>query len=461
MPKKANSPIYFTKLVIENIRSFRDRQELMLVDPQGVPASWTLIVGDNGVGKTTLLQCLARMRPVFNSPSEEGADDHPKPVGPELSREADKGVFDDLVRSPGDACALLEAELSIGTPLNGPRCARSGTVSTKFKMTRADGRITDVDSEGSSGPDKPSATQEPLVLAYGAGRHPKETGVSKADATDPIQSLFMVEAALHDAEKLLIGLEFARMKGHEGANERLDRLKCALAEILPDFDYPEDIEIRGPLASGARRSESGARIKTSRGTVSLDQLGLGSQTVYAWTIDIAWRMIEHFSNSENPLNEPAIVIVDEIDLHLHPRWQRNIREYLVEHFPNVQFIATAYSPLMAQVSLDGNMVVVQNSGDHARICSDPVVVSGWRLDQVVTSDLFGLVSARPPGVERILRRRQELVEKDSLSKEEQEELDGLNHKVRNLPTETSHEDQAAIDIIRRAAEALQSNGRIP
>ena len=91
----------------------------------------------------------------------------------------------------------------------------------------------------------------------------------------------------------------------------------------------------------------------------------------------------------------------------------------------------------------------------------PGVVSGWRLDQVVTSDLFGLVSARPPGVERILRRRQELVEKDSLSKEEQEELHILSHKIRNLPTETSHEDQAAMDIIRRAAEALRSNGRIP
>ena len=94
MSKKANCPVYFTKLVLEYIRSFSDRQELMLVDSQGFPASWTLIVGDNGVGKTTLLQCLARMRPVFNSLPEEGVGDRPKPVEPELSRETVNGVFD-------------------------------------------------------------------------------------------------------------------------------------------------------------------------------------------------------------------------------------------------------------------------------------------------------------------------------------------------------------------------------
>lgn len=461
MSTKASCPVYFTKLVLENIRSFSDRQELVLVDPQGFPASWTLIVGDNGVGKTTLLQCLARMRPVSASPPEEGVGDHAKPVEPELSREADNSVLDDLVRSPEDTRALLEAELSIGTPLNGPRCDRSGTVSTKFEMTRTNGRIVKADPDRSSTPDKPSAIRSPLVLAYGAGRHPKEIGASKAAATGPVQSLFMVEAALHDAEKLLIGLEFDRMKGHKGATERLDRLKCVLAEILPDFDRPEDIEIRGPIVSGTRPNESGVRIKTSYGTVSLDQLSLGYQTVFAWIIDIAWRMIEHFPDSENPLNEPAIVIVDEIDLHLHPRWQRDIRKHLVEHFPNVQFIATAHSPLMAQVSLDGNLVVVQNSDDHAVIRSDPVVVNDWRLDQVVTSDLFGLASARPPGVEKIFNRRQELVEQETLSKEEQMELDSLKRKIRSLPTATSHEDQAAMDIIRSAAKALQSNGRVP
>ena len=83
-------------------------------------------------------------------------------------------------------------------------------------------------------------------------------------------------------------------------------------------------------------------------TVSLGRLSLGYQTVFAWTLDIAWRLIERYPRSPNPLQEPAIVLVDEIDLHLHPHWQRDIREHLTEQFPRIQFIATAHSPLMAQ-----------------------------------------------------------------------------------------------------------------
>ena len=231
-----------------------------------------------------------------------------------------------------------------------------------------------------------------------------------------------------------------------------------IAEILPDLDCSEDIEIRGPRLPRGRPDESGVWVRTSYGTVPMNQLSLGYRTVFAWIVDIAWRMIENFPNSKNPLNEPAIVIVDEIDLHLHPLWQRNIRMHLIKNFPNTQFIATAHSPLMAQVSLDARLVVVKNVDDHALICSDPVIVNEWRLDQVITSDLFGIRSARPPEVEKILNRRLELIEKGALSEEERAELEQLNRIARELPTETFPEDNAAMQIIRDAAKSLRSNG---
>ena len=459
MSENANHPLYFTKLVLENIRSFSERQELTLVDSQGSPESWTLIVGDNGVGKTTLLQCLTRMRPVFNPPPEEDTNTGSQPIEPELLREVDNGVFDDLVRGPGDHRAFLKAEFSIGTRLNGAQSEHAGIISTKLEMERADGRIKNINPGWESSPDEHTTTKEPLVLAYGAGRHPKENGVNEVDTTDPTQSLFMVESALHDAEKLLLLFEFGQLKKRQGAADRLERLKCALAEILPDLNRSEDIEIRGPHLPGGRRDESGVWIKTSYGTVPLNQLSLGYRTVFAWIVDIASRMIEHFPNSKSPLNEPAIVIVDEIDLHMHPRWQWDIRAHLVKHFPKVQFIATAHSPLMAQVSLNAKLVVVQNADDHALICSEPAIVNGWRLDQVITSDLFGLRSARSPEVEKILRHRQELIKKETRSKDEQAELERLNREARDLPTEMFPEDEAAMDIIRQVAETLRFNGK--
>ena len=458
MSKNENRPLYFTKLVLENIRSFSERQEIALIDSQGAPASWTLIIGDNGVGKTTLLQCLTHMRPIFNPPPEEGTKSDIKRVEPELLREADNGVFDNLVRAPGDHRAFLEAELSIGTPLNDAQSACAGIISTKLEMERTNGRIQNIEPDWDSSPGTHIPTEEPLVLAYGAGRHPKETGANEVDTTGPTQSLFMVESTLHDAEELLLLFEFGQLKQRQGAAEQLERLKRVLAEILPDLDRSEDIEIRGPSLPSSRPDESGVWIKTSHSTVPLNQLSLGYRTVFAWIVDIAWRMIENFPNSKNPLNEPAIVIIDEIDLHLHPLWQRDIRMHLVTNFPNIQFIATAHSPLMAQVSLNARLVVVQNVDDRAIICSDPVIVNEWRLDQVVTSDLFGLRSARSPNVERILHRRLELIEKRALSENEREELEHLNRIARDMPTETLPEDNAAMQIIRDAAKSLRSNG---
>ena len=201
-------------------------------------------------------------------------------------------------------------------------------------------------------------------------------------------------------------------------------------------------------------------MKTPYGTVPISQLSLGYQTVFAWTVDIAWRLLERNPDSSNPFDEPAIVIVDEIDLHLHPRWQREIRENLTRHFPKVQFIATAQSPLMAQISLDANVAVVRQSGDHAVILNDSAVVKSWRIDQLITSDLFGLASARSPAVEKWQARRFELLEKPKLSPDERAELKELDRMALELPT-ASPEDEKAMEIIRRAAAQLESNEEAP
>ncbi len=70
----------------------------------------------------------------------------------------------------------------------------------------------------------------------------------------------------------------------------------------------------------------------------------------AWVIDFASRMVDRYPDSPDPLAEPAVVLVDEIDLHLHPKWQRELIGFLTERFPNTQFIVTAHSPLIVQAA---------------------------------------------------------------------------------------------------------------
>ena len=68
---------FLTRLALENVKSFAGEHVLNLVEKKGNPARWTLILGDNGVGKTTLLECLAHLTPVFNSPDAKGDKDPP------------------------------------------------------------------------------------------------------------------------------------------------------------------------------------------------------------------------------------------------------------------------------------------------------------------------------------------------------------------------------------------------
>ena len=460
MPIRPARPVYFTKLVLENIRCFSEPQELNLTGAGGRPARWTLLVGDNGVGKTTLLQCLARMRPLFNPPDEDSSRPlDPDPVEPEFAGEEDNDVLGALARSITNTRARLEAQLSFGVPLAGRRAPRRGTISTWIGITSSRGALAHFDHggqlpEGQS----PEDVEEPLVLAYGAGRHPKTIDFDKAIATDPVESLFNVEAALHDAEDLLYRLEFRSIKGSKRARRHLHSLKQALVEILSDdVSSTRDIAIMGPPISDSFGGPSGVRVTTPYGQVPLSQLSLGYQTMFAWTVDLAWRLIDRYPKSPFPLQEPAIVIVDEIDLHLHPHWQRDIRKRLTGHFPRVQFIATAHSPLMAQSSLDANVAVCRKWEDHVLILNDPTVIREWRLDQVITSELFGLASARPPEVEALFNRRRQLANRHRLSVEERRELADLDRQVGKMPTAELSTDQNAMDIIRRAAAQLEQD----
>jgi len=133
----------------------------------------------------------------------------------------------------------------------------------------------------------------------------------------------------------------------------LDKVKEVLAAILPDIVSVKGIQILGPKVPGKPDEPSGVQFVTPYGVVPLTGLSLGYQTTIAWTTDLAIRLYDLYPDSPDPLAEPAIVLIDEIDLHLHPCWQLRLIEDLTPHFPKVQFIATAHSSLMVRVSKSG------------------------------------------------------------------------------------------------------------
>jgi energy-coupling factor transporter ATP-binding protein EcfA2 len=420
---------YFLSLTVENVRCFGPAQMLDLSDGHGRYAPWTLILGENNSGKTTLLTCLAYFASVAYAVGKLQKSDGPKPH-------------------------LWEWISGTGTLLR-EACHDQGKVQAVIALSRGRKRAAQASIEiRKSGftinPD--AIIPQFFTFHYGASRRMPQ-GESLAEYDDRVGIFLDDDVALRNPENWLLKADYnARLHGPDA--ERFatfaERVRSALASILPEV---AEIEIRAAEEpGGSPRVEA----KTPDGWVPLRRLGFGYQSQIAWLCDFASRMFERYPDSSDPLAEPAVVLVDEIDLHMHPRWQRQAIGYLTELCPNTQFIATAHSPLVVQAAADANIVLLRREGDHVVIDNDPEVMRNWRVDQILTSELFGLESARPPQIEAPLKERRALLAKAKLTSRDRARLAALEAQIGELPAGESAEDRRAMELIRRAAAKLQS-----
>ena len=101
----------------------------------------------------------------------------------------------------------------------------------------------------------------------------------------------------------------------------------------------------------------------------------------------------------------GIVMVDEIDLHLHPEWQLLVLPTVSHAFPRLQFVCTTHSPMVAGTVESANLLLVVPDGDTASDLERPEVeVHGLTADQILMSPHFGLVSTRAPDFYEKLRK---------------------------------------------------------
>lgn len=457
--------IYFNSIELENVRCFGHKQRLDLSDECGKPVQWTLILGDNGVGKTTLLQCLAWMRPVLSplghSEKNEGQDGRTSEfrTEPALNGE-DDSTLDSLVRTGGDVSVNIKAELRIGEKFGGEgtESVNIQYVTTEAEMKGRNGRLEDSTRARKFPPEDEDSIADLAMFAYGAARRPGTVKFDRGVRPDALVSLFRDSAELYDAEEILLKLDHRAQKpGDQQDIERLQRVKQILATILPDIDRTENIQIFGPAVFDFSSEPSGVRFQTPYGLVPLSSLSLGYQTTLTWIVDLALRLFEHYSESPDPLSEPGIVLIDNIDLHLHPRWQRRVMENLTACFPAAQFIATAHSPLIAQAAENASLAVLREEDGQVVIKRHPQSVNTWRADQILASDLFD-IPARSEPVQKLIKERDELLDKINRNQLEEERLKCLEDRLEQLPTAEASEDRAAMDLIRSVAARLRDGG---
>ncbi len=430
--------IYFTELTLKNVRCFGDNAVLKLSNDKGEWSRWNVILGDNGTGKTTLLQCLAGLEQisVLNKNSDV-RDWYAK-----LMFEEKKINFRRISNQ--------NTEYFESTDIEGLVKINEKPVLLSI-IQRGDFFISSYTIE--------RKIEELYILGYGANRRISFQILSEKEIEpENSETLFDDDAKLFNTEEWLLQIEFAASRDSEIkdiAIKRRDLIKDALKKILPDITeirFKDSVNIDKPVPR--------LEFKSPYGWVGVKELSFGYKTMVAWIVDVAARMFKRYPNSPNPLEEPVIILVDEIDLHLHPKWQRQIFDFLETRFPRAQFIVTAHSPLIVQSApRDANIIVLKKEkvGDEyvVRIDNDKNFVRNWRVDQILSSDLFDGVGIRNSEMEKLMGERSTLLKRNDLSKEEQVRLDELNEISHSLPTADNPEDIEAMDIIREAAALLK------
>ncbi len=170
---------------------------------------------------------------------------------------------------------------------------------------------------------------------------------------------------------------------------QLKVVRLALKSILPEFS---DFSIRrNPLCMVAKKESQELRI---------EQLSDGEKILIAMIGDIARRLAIANPEVDNPLEKEGIILIDEIDLHLHPSWQRMVVPKLREVFPNCQFIITTHSPqVLGEVeAVNVRCLYLEDDGDIN------IAIPNQTLGLASNEILDGIM--RPNGNKTIIRNQQ-------------------------------------------------------
>jgi energy-coupling factor transporter ATP-binding protein EcfA2 len=398
--------MYIADIEITDLRSFRGTQKISLDRGDGTYAGWTVFAGRNGSGKSTLLKAIAAAA-----------------VGPLAIRSLVGGV-PDWVRE-GSKSARIKASLAIDDNADRPIPAETASnraievglewsQSTLSQRTVTTFRSTQTrdDARAELGPwsEAPAGW---FIAGYGAHRR---LGVASAEGSkrsvsgtfSRLINLFSEEATLADAVGWLKTIHAATLEKKRGARALLD----SVLNIIDDGLMPE-----GSTVHKVDSEEVG--ITRDRVTTRLEYSGDGTRTATALVVDLARRLhacygdldlITKRNKIHCPL--PGVVLIDQVEAHMHVEWQQKIGFWLTSHFPNIQFLTTSHSPFICQAASPRGIIRLPAPGEDRKMehlderlfnC----VVNGG-ADDAVMSQLFGLEHVHSQPAEQLRERAAEL-----------------------------------------------------
>ncbi|WP_027185388.1 AAA family ATPase [Desulfovibrio inopinatus] len=205
--------------------------------------------------------------------------------------------------------------------------------------------------------------------------------------------------------------ETLRETGELRTDLQLQAVRDALLQFMPAFT---DLTVR--------RSPLRMVVKKHGEELAVNQLSDGEKILMAMIGDLARRLAIANPMRTNPLEGYGIVLVDEIDLHLHPKWQRMIVSQLHDVFPNCQFLISTHSPHVITHVQPENLFLL--SLERQELTAVRPTESYGKTVERVLEDLMGLDTTRPDDVTHDLRQLFDSIDKG--------ELDEAKHAVERL-----------------------------
>jgi AAA domain, putative AbiEii toxin, Type IV TA system/AAA domain len=407
---QAQGSVLITGLRLTNVRGFRELDVRMATagDPT-TPRPITLVIGKNGTNKSTLLRAIA----LCLADPTEASSMLSQPLGSMVRAGAEVATIEMDVVSPEGVTTTLRREVAA----NGSKDYLA---------------MSDV-------PRSPPV----FVCGYGAGRGTFGSDSGREYRVDDAC------ASLYDYGRELIHPELTlrRLRDYLGTS-RYEHTLTGIKRVL-DLNAEDRIE----LQVGGGVQLAGPTIGSA---VPLDGWADGYRLTFLWLLDFYGRAMR--ADQIDPGGSVrGIVLVDEVDQHLHPSLQAAIMPRLAELLPAAQIVATTHSPLVALGADPSELVVLQRGDDEVVVETDVPDYRGYSAEDMLADERLFDSAVYAPDTEQELTRYWELIGKgpSHLSRQEERELATLVRRMQAqpLPPSVNEKVVAAMAEIDRRSRA--------
>ena len=379
---RRNPGVYIRRVVLENLRGF-GRLDFRFERPDDTYAGWTVITGDNASGKTTLLKAIALAL-----------------VGPDAARSLQPSLTGWIRKDCPEAVIAVEIvaaeadRFTQGRRYEKPFWSELRLVrNTGPEISLGSGRKYKGKGRGPThGPwaENPvgwfSVGYGPFRRLYGASPEAQRI-MSGPSRVARFATMFKEDATLIECEEWLKDLRHKALEGRP----RETAILAEVERLLNDDFLRNGVQVD-------RIDSDGLWLRQPSGVVlPLADMSEGYRAALATLVDILRHAVEvcghggliKESDGRLVMPHPGVILIDEMDSHLHPDWQRQIGFWLKQRFPNIQFFVTTHSAFVCQAADENGIFCLPPPGTDAQ----PTRITEAEYSKIVKSkpDVIGSI----------------------------------------------------------------------